>query len=126
MDHYTPINQTIEFTTRANSLLNPLNPHSGLLLIGDGGVEFQGEKSPGYIQIPWQFVTEVRVQLLFWDRYVRGFTIQTKDDETGLHEFEFIVKDAKSALKVMRRHLDRPLFVRQRSNFGQLFKKKKD
>ncbi|MDO4680666.1 MAG: DUF956 family protein [Aerococcus sp.] len=122
MDHYTPINQETEFITRANSMLNPINPHSGLLLIGDTGMEFQGEKDPGYIQIPWRFITQVRVQLLFWDRYVRGFTVETAD-ETGKREFEFIVKDAKTALKTMRKHLPRETFIRQRSNFGQLFKK---
>lgn len=124
MDRYTPINQETAFVTRANAMLNPLNPHSGLLLIGDGGIEFQGEKDPGYIQIPWRFITQVRVQFFFWDRYVRGFTIATEDGDNGAKEFEFVVKDAKTALKTMRQHLDRAVFIRQRSNFGQLFKKR--
>lgn len=123
MVDYRPLNDEIDYATRANSNYQPMNPQSGVLLIGDKGVEFQSEKSRGYIQIPWQSISAVQVQFMFFDRYVRGFTIQTTEDNTTA-SFEFIVKDAKETLKVMRKHLPRETFSRQRENFRHLFKKK--
>lgn len=115
------LNNELDFMTRANSKLNPLAPKSGLLLIGNNGVEFQAEKSPGYIQIPWSSITEVSVQMFFKGKYVRGFFIETDEDQL----LEFIVSDAKEALRNMRKYLKREQFVSTPSNLGQLFRRKK-
>lgn len=120
MEDNQMLNHEVEFLTRANSKLNPLSPKSGILLIGNKGVEFRAEKGPGFIQIPWNSIVEVRVQMLFKGRYVRGFYIET--DENQL--LEFIVSDAKEALRYMRKHLKREQFIRNPSNLAQVFKRK--
>ncbi|MCI5775060.1 MAG: DUF956 family protein [Aerococcus sp.] len=122
MVDYVPLNDSIDYATRANSTYHPLNPQSGIFLVGDKGIEFQSEKTRGYIQIPWQSVSAVLVQFIFGDHYVRGFTIQTTEDNNTT-SFEFIVKDAKETLKAMRQYLPRETFRRQRENLRGLFKK---
>lgn len=121
MEDSPMLNTEIEFMTRANSKLNPLDPKSGLLLIGDQGVEFRAEKTQGYIQIPWASIVRVRVQMFFKGRYVRGFFIETNEDQL----LEFVVSDAKAALRSMHNHLKREQFVANPSNFAQIFKRKK-
>lgn len=113
------LNNELDFMTRANSKLNPMSPKSGLILIGNNGVEFREEKGPGFIQMPWSTIVQVRVQMFFGGRYVRGFFIQTEDDQL----LEFIVSDAKEALRNMRKYLDREVFIRNQSNIVQVFKK---
>jgi hypothetical protein len=114
------LNNELDFMTRANSKLNPLSPKSGLIFIGNNGIEFREEKGPGFIQMPWSTIVQVRVQMFFGGRYVRGFFIQTEEDQL----LEFIVSDAKEALKKMRKYLDRDVFVRNQSNIAQIFKRK--
>ena len=113
------LNNEIDFMTRANSKLNPIDPKSGILLLGNNGLEFRAEKSQAYIQIPWPTVEKVYVQMFMGGRYVRGFFIETNEDQS----FEFIVSDAKTTLKQMRKHLDRKQFVSNKSNFSSLFKR---
>lgn len=113
------LNNELDFMTRANSKLNPLSPESGLILIGNNGFEFRAESSPGFIQIPWNSIVEVRVQLFFGGRYVRGFFIKTNENQ----DLEFIVSDAKEALRKMRKYLKREQFVRNQSNLTQIFKR---
>lgn len=113
------LNNELDFMTRANSKLNPLSPKSGLIFIGNNGVEFREEKGPGFIQMPWDTILQVRVQMFFGGRYVRGFFIQTNEEQL----LEFIVSDAKEALKHMRNYLDREVFIRKQSNLVQMFKK---
>lgn len=115
------LNNELDFMTRANSLLDSLAPKPGLLMIGNQGVEFRAEKGSGYIQIPWTSIVGVRVQMFFKGWYVRGFFIETNEDQL----LEFIVSDAKEALREMRKHLDRKQFVKNPSNFQQMFKRNK-
>lgn len=112
------LNTTIEYTTRANALINPILPKSGLFLMGEKGLEFRSEKGPGFIQIPWSSVENVFVQMLFAGRYVRGFTIETDE---GQH-FEFVVDDAKDTLKYMRKYLERKTFQANKSNISKVLK----
>lgn len=114
------LNNDLDFMTRANSMLNPIQPKTGILLIGNKGIEFRAEKGSGYIQIPWESIKLVSVQLFFKGLYVRGFFIETNEDQL----LEFIVSDAKEALQKMRVHLKREQFTRKKSNFLDLFKKK--
>ena len=122
MNDENMLNNEIEFMTRANSKLNPLAPQSGILLIGNHGIEFRSEKSPGYIQIPWSSIIKIRVQMFFKGRYVRGFFIETDENQ----EFEFIVSDAKETLRKMRKHLKREQFTRNPSNLSQVFRRKRN
>ncbi len=115
----TMLNSEIDFLTRANSKLNPVDPKSGILLLGNNGLEFRAEKSQGYIQMPWKSIATVHVQLFFGGRYVRGFFIETKENQS----LEFIVSDAKTTLKKMRKYLGREQFVSNKSNFASMFKR---
>lgn len=120
MSEKNMLNNEIEFMTRANSMLNPMDPKSGILLLGNNGIEFRAEKSPGYIQIPWEAVVEVRVQMFFKGKYVRGFFIETNEDQL----LEFIVSDAKETLRKMQPHLKREQFVQNPNNIFEMFKRK--
>ena len=121
MEDQTLLNNEVAFMTRGNSKLNPLAPQSGIVILGNNGFEFRSEKSPGFIQIPWSSIVEVRVQMFFKGKYVRGFFIRTDEEQ----DFEFIVSEAKEALRYMRKHLNREQFVRQASNLAQMFKRNK-
>lgn len=114
-------NRETRFATRANSMLNPLNPKVGVLQIGDKGLAFYAENGKGFIQIPWDTITLVRVQMFFNGRYVRGFNIETTDG----HNLEFIVHQAKEALKEMRKELPRDHFIRSKENLKGLFRRKR-
>lgn len=116
------LNKKTEFITRANALYNPLLPKAGVLFIGNEGVEYRSKSGQGFIQIPWNEIVQVRVQLFFKGWYVRGFYIESKDGQL----FEFVVSDAKTSLKYMRKHLERECFVANPSNFTNLFKRKKE
>lgn len=116
------LNNDVDFMTRTNSMLNPMNPQAGILLIGNNGIEFRAEKGSGYIQIPWQSITLISVQIFFKGLYVRGFFIETNEDQ----RLEFVVSDTKEALRKMKKHLSREQFVTKKSNFLQLFKNNKN
>ncbi|QBO36877.1 DUF956 family protein [Periweissella cryptocerci] len=96
------LNKQVEFTTRANSMYTSINPKPGMLIFGDGGVEFRANAGNGFIQIPWREVTGVRAQAFFWNKYIRGFFIDTKSGS-----FNFVVSRARQALTVMDQHLSR-------------------
>lgn len=117
---YQPLNTKIDAVAKANSTLNPLNIKPGYLSIGDKGIEFQSSRGPGFIQIPWEHLAQVRVQIFFGGRYVRGFFLRTDDDR----EFEFIVSDAKYILKAMRQYLPREKFSVVEGNLSKLFGRK--
>lgn len=116
------LNNDVDFMTRANSMLNPLDPKSGIMLIGNQGIEFRAEKGPGYIQIPWKSITHVRVQMFFKGLYVRGFFVETNENQI----LEFVVSDAKKALQTMNAYLQREQFVSNPSNFLKLFQRDKE
>lgn len=115
------LNNEIDFMTRANSKLDPVDPKSGIILLGNNGLEFRAEKSQGYIQIPWGSIVRVRVQMFFRGKYVRGFFIETDENQ----DLEFIVSDAKTALKKMRKYLNREQFITNKSNFASMLKRRK-
>ena len=112
------LNTEVEFVSKANAMLNPMNPKSGLLMIGDKGIEYREETGPGFIQIPWANIERIRVQMFFKGRYVRGFYFET--DEGQL--LEFVVDEAKDSLRTMYKHLPREKFVAQQSNLASIFK----
>lgn len=116
------MNSEIDFLTRANSKLNPVDPKSGIFIIGNKGIEFRAEKTKGFIQIPWSSIISIRVQLFFAGKYVRGFFIETNENQ----HLEFIVSDAKTALQQMRKYLHRDQFTANKSNFSSMFKRLKN
>lgn len=115
------LNTTVDYAIKANSFLNPINPKTGVLAIGNNGVEFRASNGAGYIQIPWQNIVQVRAQIMFRGKYIRSFDIVTDDNQT----LNFVISDAKEALKAMRKYLDRDQMVQAKSNLKSIFKRKK-
>ena len=93
----------------------------GKIMIGDKGFEFYNSRDPRkYIQIPWEAIVEVRVQMFFKGKYVRGFFIETNEEQL----LEFIVSDTKETLRKMQPHLKREQFVQNPNNIFEMFKRK--
>lgn len=114
------LNESVDYMTRANSLYNPLLPKPGIFLVGDQGMEFIAKSGSGFIQIPWSAVKAVRAQLFFGGRYVRGFFVDTVDDQT----LEFVVSDGKNCLRAMYKYLSREKLTAVKGQLTQLFKRK--
>lgn len=115
-------NTKVSFTTKANMMTGSFGSKHGDILIGDKAFEFYNRRNTDdYLQIPWQEITLVRAQLLFKDKYIRGFFIDTK--QAG--SFNFIVKEAGKTLKTMRDILGNDKIVRSKPafSFRNIFKK---
>lgn len=110
------LNKKVEYIAKANTFLNPLDPKTGILAMGDQGIEFRTDNGKGFIQIPWHMVKLVRVQILFWGKYVRGFFIDSQDGNS----FNFVASQARDALPVLQKHLGREKLVQNRNNFKSL------
>ena len=92
-------------------------------MIGDKAFEFYNHRNPeDYIQIPWTEIDKVRAQILFRDKYIRGFFIDTKRSGS----FNFIVKNSGKCLKEMREFLGNEKIVRNKPvlSLKNLLKKK--
>lgn len=117
------LNTKVAFTTKANSLNGVFGNKSGDILVGDKAFEFyNGRNSEDYIQIPWTEIKRVRAQIFFYDKYIRGFYIDTNNNGT----FNFVVKNAGKTLKIMRDYLGNEKIVRNKPiiSIKNLFKKK--
>lgn len=103
------LNSQADFHTKAYVLQGFSQKH-GHILIGNQAFEFYNDRNPqDYIQIPWHQIRLVRAQLFLRDRYIRGFTIDTKE---GL-SVSLVVVNAGQALKVMRNYIGPEKIVRQ-------------
>lgn len=111
------LNREIELSVRANSMYVSVMPKTGVLAIGENGVEFQAD-SQGYIQIPWKEIVHVEAQLMFFDKYVRGCFIETKSGT-----FNFVVSKGKLVLQTMAKHLPNSMFTKHRSTLSRRFGK---
>lgn len=102
------LNSQADFHTKANVLQGFSQKH-GRILIGDKAVEFYNDRNPkDYIQIPWQEILQVRAQMYLNDRYIRGFSIDTRQGLT----VNLVVQEAGKALKMMRPYLNENKIVR--------------
>jgi hypothetical protein len=99
---YAHFNPEIAFATKANSFASVNDPKNGIMTIGNSGVEFR-PYTTGFIQIPWKSVKQVRVQIVFFGKYVRGFYIDTNDGKV----FNFVVSKARLAVKGISMFLPR-------------------
>jgi hypothetical protein len=99
---YSLFNPEIAFATKANSFVSVNNPKNGIMTIGNSGIEFR-PYTTGFIQIPWDSIKQVRVQIVFFGKYVRGFYIDTNDGRV----FNFVVSKARLAVKGISQFLPR-------------------
>lgn len=103
------MNSKVVYVTKANSFNGGFGSKNGDVLIGDKAFEFYNSRNPeDYIQIPWSEIKQIRAQLYFKDRYIRGFFIDTYADGT----YNFVVKNAGKALKEMREFVGNEKIVR--------------
>ena len=117
------MNTKVVYTTKANSLTGSIGNKHGDVMIGDKAFEFYNHRNPeDYIQIPWTEIDKVRAQILFRDKYIRGFFIDTKRSGS----FNFIVKNSGKCLKEMREFLGNEKIVRNKPvlSLKNLLKKK--
>lgn len=114
------LNQDVHWVTPTRSTYHPLFPKEGLLAVGNVGLDYRAQDGQGFIQIPWEDVQHIYVQMFFKGRYIRAIDVLTEDDQ----HFEFIVKDPKITLKKIRKHLDRRKFSARQGNLATLFKRK--
>ena len=117
------MSKKVIYTTKANCLTGSLGNKHGDVLVGDKSFEFYNQRNPeDYIQIPWTEIDKVRAQILFRDKYIRGFFIDTKRSGS----FNFIVKNSGKCLKEMREFLGNEKIVRNKPvlSLKNLLKKK--
>lgn len=111
------LNSEVELSVNANSFINQVFPQSGSLELGDAGVEFVSFSGAGFVQIPWESIVRVRVDVL-GKKHVRAVTIET--DETK--PLEFIISNGREVVRVMANHLSREKLVRGPENFKSIGK----
>ncbi|WP_124059368.1 DUF956 family protein [Vaginisenegalia massiliensis] len=108
------LNSRVDFNTKANLLMGGFGAKHGDILIGNQALEFYNSRNPeDFLQIPWQEIHLVRAQILFGNRYIRGFYLDTKANGT----FNFVVKDAGKCLKQMQSYLKPDQLVRAKTRF---------
>ncbi|MEQ4549919.1 DUF956 family protein [Weissella sp. GP1] len=110
------LNTKIDLEGNANAMMSPVNIKQGRMFYGDRGMEFRSNAGGGYIQIPWDTVESVSMEI-FLNFYYRGFFVKT----TAGQEFEFVGAKAKQAVEIFRNHL-KPDQIRRRK--GVLERKK--
>lgn len=110
------LNRQVDIKTSANLMQGGFGAKHGDILIGDQAFEFYNSRNPeSFIQIPWTEIERVRAQIFFWDKYIRGFYIDTKQNGS----FNFVVSQAGKSLKCMREYLGNDLIVRQKTFFSR-------
>lgn len=117
-------NTKVLFNTKGNLLSGMLGNKNGDILVGDKAFEFYNSRNPeDYVQIPWEEIKLVRAQIFFYDKYIRGFFVDTKSAGT----FNFVVKNAGKTLKTMRDFIGNEKIVRNKPLFSikNLFSRKK-
>ncbi|MGO2082531.1 DUF956 family protein [Vagococcus sp.] len=114
------LNKTVDYAAKANAFLNPLLPKAGVMAIGNNGIEFRAGDGVGFIQVPWENVVQIRAQVYFKGKYIRGFEILTDKKQV----LEFVTNDSKELLKAMRHYLKKEQMVVASSNIKKIFKRR--
>lgn len=79
-------------------------PFYGNIMVGDKAFEFYNEtKLNDYIQIPWDEITYVVVDMYFNGMYIPRFEIRTKNNG----KFRFSARDNRSTLRAIKAHIPR-------------------
>lgn len=111
------LNAKVELAVQASVSAGVLLPRRGLLLAGERGVEFRARDGRGYIQIPWEHVGCVRVDL--YGRAVRGVEFAVEDNR----RFMFLVSDGAELVRLLNRRLGRAKLVPARHALSALQRK---
>lgn len=115
------MNKVVAFQTKGNSFYGGIGAKHGDILMGDVAFEFYNERNTmDYIQIPYSEIQKVRAQVYFGGRYIPSFYVDTHQ----YGAFKFVLKDAKSALKVFQMYLKPEQLVRSRTLWQKIKRKK--
>lgn len=116
LEHEEPqfafVNDSVEFSAKANCTLNALNPKPGSIALGDGGIDFIAASGYGFVAIPWKNIQKVRVDV--YGKYVRSIEIITDDDQV----IPFILSKGYDVLHVIYNHIGREKIVSSNRSFG--------
>lgn len=93
-------------------------PFYGNIMVGDKAFEFYNEtKLNDYIQIPWEEITYVVVDMYFNGMYIPRFEIRTKNNG----KFRFSARDNRSTLRAIKTHIPRES-LRKAVSFTEMMK----
>ncbi|MDR0899927.1 MAG: DUF956 family protein [Lactobacillaceae bacterium] len=106
-------NINIDFQTRANAMMSPLNTKTGVISIGQPGMDFLGDNNISFLQFPWSSISYVSVDNFFG--YWRGIYVV---DNTG-QQYQFVTSKTHKLIEAIAKHL-KPEQIRQRKkNFSK-------
>ncbi len=95
------INTKVDLTINATSYLGIAE--YGKIMIGDKGFEFYNERDARkFVQIPWEEVDYVIASVMFKEKWIPRFAIQTKRNGT----YSFSSKKPKMVLKAIREYVE--------------------
>ena len=90
------LNVQEKLKVRANCFASQVFPQTGCLILGDTGIEFRTLSNMGYVQIPWESIQKVIVDVL-GKHHVRAITIET-DDTAPL---EFVISRGNEVVRLI-------------------------
>ena len=108
---HKPLNEINILTVDANYLRDQLNGLQGTITLGNNGIEFERQFKNGFIQIPYNQIEQVQVQIAFGKIY-RGFYLITKDGK----KINILTRKTKQVIHVLNRKLQKGQIVRYRRN----------
>lgn len=107
MQPHSALNEINELTINVSYTSDQIDYKPGTLTVGNNGLEYERQFKNGFIQIPFNQIKQVQVQIAF-NRFFRGFYIITKDGK----KFNFLTNKTKKVIHVLNRKLDPKLIVR--------------
>ena len=114
------LNDKVEIYSKASFAMK-----NGVMYVGNKGIEFYDNvNKKNYVQVPYEEIKAIRVQVLMFGKYIRGFYVDTKN--TG--SLNFLVTDSKEVLKVIRNYIDEKKLLRAKtlvSRITGVFRRKK-
>ncbi|WP_034528319.1 DUF956 family protein [Secundilactobacillus oryzae] len=115
------LNQINELHIKANYFPNQLKAQHGDLVLGNVGIEFTPDLAQRRVQIPYDQIVKIQVQVLF-KKWFRGFFVLTKNGQ----RIQFLTRDTKRAVHVFNRKMDHQqiMVYRDGVSFKSIFKPK--
>ena len=96
------LNAKPDFMTKGNSFTGGLSPSFGMMMVGEKAFEFYSERNQmDYIQIPYDQIDFVMIQVLRKGKLIRTFIIHTK----GQGNYKFNSSEEGKLLKAMSKYL---------------------
>ena len=108
------LNGEVEAASQANMTASVLFPKTGMLFVGDAGVEFRSRDGRGYIQMPWATIERVLVDA--YGTFVRSLTLELAEGRS----FSFVVSDGAPLVRVLNVHLGREKLVPVRHHLKRM------